>query len=92
MRRQPTTVRNRCRSRTGQRGVALIIVLWLTMLLAVIASGFAFSMRSEALSARNAVSLVQARAVADGAVERVAVVVAGQRVRVEVPLDPPAAP
>ncbi|HQR29540.1 MAG TPA: PEGA domain-containing protein, partial [Anaeromyxobacteraceae bacterium] len=27
-----------------------------------------------------------------GAVERVAVVVAGQRVRVEVPLDPPAAP
>jgi general secretion pathway protein K len=50
----------------------LIVVLWLTILLTVIGSGFAFSMRSEALSARNALSLAQARAIADGAVERVA--------------------
>ena len=55
-----------------QRGIALIVVLWLTMLLTVIGSGFAFSMRSEALSARNALSLAQVRAIADGAVERVA--------------------
>ena len=47
-----------------------MLALWLTVLLTVIASGFAFSMRSEALAARNAVSLAQARAIADGAVER----------------------
>lgn len=56
----------------GQRGIALVLVLWLTILLMVIASGFAFSMRGEALSARNALSLAQARAAANGAVERMA--------------------
>ena len=55
-----------------QQGIALIAVLWLTVLLTVIASSFAFSMRSEALAARNTLSLAQARAVADGAIERVA--------------------
>src|SRR5207253_10639570 len=53
-----------------QRGIALVLALWLTILLTVIASGFAFSMRSEALAARNAVSAAQARVAADGAVER----------------------
>jgi general secretion pathway protein K len=53
-----------------QDGVALILVLWLTVLLTVIASGFAYSMRTEALAARNAVQLAQARALADGAVSR----------------------
>jgi len=48
------------------------MVLWLTIMLTVIASGFAFSMRSEAMSARNALSLAQVRAAADGAVERMA--------------------
>src|SRR5207248_7400819 len=56
--------------RRGQRGIALVLALWLTILLTVIASGFAFSMRGEALAARNAISLAQARAAADGAVER----------------------
>lgn len=55
-----------------QRGIALVIVLWLTIMLTVIASGFAFSMRSEAVSARNALSLAQAREAADGAVDRTA--------------------
>ena len=55
-----------------QRGIALIAVLWLTVLLTVIASGFAYSMRGEALAARNTMSLAQARAAADGAVERMA--------------------
>jgi general secretion pathway protein K len=59
-------------SRRPARGFALIAVLWITILLTVIGSSFAFSMRSEALSARNALSLAQARAAADGAVERVA--------------------
>lgn len=56
----------------AQAGIALIAVLWLTVLLTVIASGFAFSMRSEALAARNALSLAQARAAADGAIARTA--------------------
>ncbi|MEP7183109.1 MAG: hypothetical protein ABI886_14370 [Betaproteobacteria bacterium] len=55
-----------------QRGIALIAALWLTILLTVIASSFAYSMRSEALAARNSLSMAQARAVADGAVERMA--------------------
>ena len=58
--------------RRAQSGIALVLALWLTVLLTVLASGFAFSMRSEALAARNAVSLAQARAAADGAVERAA--------------------
>ncbi|HKU87300.1 MAG TPA: hypothetical protein VJV77_13280 [Casimicrobiaceae bacterium] len=58
--------------RRAQSGIALVLALWLTVLLTVIASGFAFSMRSEALATRNAVSLAQARAIADGAVERMA--------------------
>jgi general secretion pathway protein K len=40
------------------------------VLLTVIGASFAFSMRSEALAARNAVSLAQARAAADGAIDR----------------------
>ena len=53
-----------------QSGIALVLALWLTVLLTVIASGFAFSMRTEALAVRNAVALAQVRAIADGAVER----------------------
>lgn len=53
-----------------QRGIALILALWLTVMLTVIASGFAFSMRSEAIAARNMISMAQARAAANGAVER----------------------
>ncbi|MEP7206586.1 MAG: hypothetical protein ABI920_06585 [Casimicrobiaceae bacterium] len=57
---------------TRQRGIALVLALWITILLTVIASSFAFSMRGEALAARNAISGAQARAVADGAVDRMA--------------------
>src|SRR5512133_307767 len=60
------------RMRDAQSGIALVLALWLTVLLTVLASGFAFSMRTEALAVRNAVSLAQARAIADGAVERTA--------------------
>ena len=58
--------------RRAQTGIALVLVLWLIVLLTVIASGFVYSMHTEALAARNAVSLAQARAIADGAVMRVA--------------------
>ena len=54
----------------GQRGIALVLVLWLTALLTVIAAGFAYAMRNEAQAARNTVSQAQARALADGAVAR----------------------
>lgn len=55
-----------------QSGIALIMALWLTVLLTAIATGFVFSMRSDALAARNAVSLAEAQAIADGAIERTA--------------------
>lgn len=61
-----------CRAPRRDDGVALVAVLWLTILLTVVASGFAFSMHGEAVAARNALSLAQARAAADGAVERMA--------------------
>ena len=61
---------NARRPASNQDGIALVLVLWLTILLTVIASGFAYSMRTEALAARNAISVAQARAVADGAATR----------------------
>jgi len=57
-------------SREDQSGIALILVLWLTILLTVIGGSFAYGMRNEALAARNTVSLAQARALADGAIYR----------------------
>ena len=59
-------------ARRQQRGIALVLALWITILLTVIASSFAFTMRSEALAARNTISVAQAQAQADGAVERMA--------------------
>jgi general secretion pathway protein K len=63
-------MRRRRRKHARQRGVALVIVLFLTVLLTVVGGVLAFSMRSEALAARNAVSLSLARIAADGGVER----------------------
>jgi general secretion pathway protein K len=63
---------NAGRSRRNEAGIALVLVLWLTILLTVIASGFAYSMRTEALAARNAIALAQAGATADGAIARMA--------------------
>jgi general secretion pathway protein K len=57
-------------SRDRQCGIALILVLWLTILLTVIGGSFAYGMRNEALAARNTMSLAQARALADGAIYR----------------------
>lgn len=56
--------------RDSQRGVALVLVLWVVSLLAVIAGNFAYSMRGEAQIARNLVSAAQARALADAGVNR----------------------
>lgn len=66
-----STPRPRVSSRPRRvRGVALIIVLWLTVLLTVIAGAFAFSMRNEALASRNTLELAQVRVAADGGVDR----------------------
>jgi general secretion pathway protein K len=62
--------RARYASRKHQCGIALILVLWLTVLLTVIGGSFAYGMRNEALAARNTLSLAQARGVADGAIYR----------------------
>jgi len=70
MRAARRPLRHRAPPAAAQRGIALVLALWLTVLLTVIASGFAFSMRSEAVAARNAISLAQVRDIADGAVER----------------------
>lgn len=53
-----------------QRGVALVLVLWVLALLTVIAGSYSFAMRTEAALAQNLVATAQARALADGAVHR----------------------
>jgi len=68
--RKQIATRARRISREDQSGIALILVLWLTILLTVIGGSFAYGMRNEALAARNTVSLAQARALADGAIYR----------------------
>ena len=53
-----------------QSGVALVIVLWVSVLITVIASSFIFERRTEAMILRNAVSLARAEAAADAGVQR----------------------
>ncbi len=53
-----------------ERGVALVLVLWVITLLAVIAGNFAFSMRGEAQITRNLLGTAQAQAFADAGVQR----------------------
>lgn len=54
----------------SQRGVALVIVIWVSMLLLVVASTFIFERRTEAMVVRNSVSLARAEAAADAGVQR----------------------
>jgi len=55
--------------RGSERGVALVIVLWIIVLLAAIAVGMGQDTRTENLLTRNQLSLAKARALADGAIE-----------------------
>ena len=57
-------------SARSQRGVALVIVIWVSMLLLVIGSTFIFERRTEAMVVRNSVSLARAEAAADAGVQR----------------------
>jgi general secretion pathway protein K len=53
-----------------QRGIALVLVLWATTLLSVIAASFAFSIRTDTLLAQNLVASARAQALADAGVQR----------------------
>lgn len=54
----------------GQRGVALVLVLWVSVLLTVVASSFIMERRTEAMIVRNSVLLARAEAAADAGVQR----------------------
>jgi len=56
--------------RRAQRGVALVIVLWASILIAVVASTFIFERRTDAMIIANSVSIARARAAADAGVYR----------------------
>ncbi len=56
--------------RQHQHGIALVLVLWAVALLTVIAGGFAFSMRTSSLLARNQAASAQAEALADAGIQR----------------------
>ena len=53
-----------------QRGIALILVMWVAVLLTVIASSFIVERRSETLIVHNSVSMARAEALADAGVYR----------------------
>lgn len=54
----------------GQRGVALVVVLWGLVLIAIIGAGIASGSRTEATLARNAADNARARALADAGAYR----------------------
>lgn len=60
----------RHRPRGRQRGVALILVLWVSALLATIAASFAFATRADLLAVRASVARAKAETAADAAVAR----------------------
>ena len=68
------------RERARERGIALVLTLWLTVLLTAIAGSFAYSMHVEAVAAGNAVGVAKVRAAADGAIERTVYELARPRV------------
>lgn len=54
----------------GQRGIALILVVWVVTLLLVIAGSFLYAMRTDARAARNAARIAQGDALAQAAISR----------------------
>lgn len=53
-----------------QRGVALVLVIWVSVLLTVVASSFIVERRTDFLVVRNSASLAKAEAAANAAVQR----------------------
>jgi general secretion pathway protein K len=58
------------RPRARQRGVALVLVMWVSVLLTVIASSFIVERRTETMIVRNSALLARAEAAADAGVHR----------------------
>ncbi len=54
----------------GQRGVALVLVMWVAVLLTVIASSFIVERRSETLVIGNSISIGRAEAIANAGISR----------------------
>jgi general secretion pathway protein K len=54
----------------GQRGVALVLVMWVSVLITVIAASFIMERRTETLVVRNSISIAQAEAAAGAGVQR----------------------
>lgn len=61
-----------------QRGIALVLVLWVIALLAVIAGSFAYSTRTSMLTANHLISMGRLRALADAGIQRGLYELAGQ--------------
>lgn len=57
-------------NKNRQQGIALVLVLWMTTLLTVIAATFVFSMRTDTLLAQNLVASSRAQAIAEAGVQR----------------------
>lgn len=57
-------------SARGQRGIALILVIWVVTLLMVIAGSFLYAMRVDATAARNAALIARGDSLAQAAVAR----------------------
>lgn len=53
-----------------ERGVALVLVLWVSVLLTVVASSFIVERRAEAIIVRNSIALARAEGAADAGVHR----------------------
>lgn len=56
-----------------ERGIALVLVIWITTLLLVIAGSFLYAMRTDARAARNAALIARGEALAQAAVSRAAI-------------------
>jgi general secretion pathway protein K len=53
-----------------ERGIALVLVIWLVTLLLVIAGSFTYAMRTDARASRNASAIARGEAIARGAIAR----------------------
>jgi general secretion pathway protein K len=53
-----------------ERGIALVLVIWLVTLLLVIAGSFTYAMRTDARASRNAAAIARGEALAQGAIAR----------------------
>jgi len=56
--------------RRGQEGVALVIVVWASILLMVVAASFIYERRTEAMVVGNSLAMARAQAAADAGVQR----------------------